>query len=178
MNEQLLETSYVNYCETLLAIRKSREWSVWALTWEEYVTKRLSMSKTRAKLLCDVAKFRAMCRAELFTILPETPENVRPILSLPQKAWIEIWELVVSCATGPINAKHCEAVMQRFNVYSRKKIPPDVLAGMRLRRAAKTMAGFEDGEKVAGQVGKNGFGKIWDDAVRVTIDADQAKRNG
>jgi hypothetical protein len=88
---------------------------------------------------------------------------------------VEIWELVVSCATGPINAKHCEAVMQRFNVYSRKKIPPDVLAGMRLRRAAKTMAGFEDGETVADQIGKDGFGKHWSDAVRVTIEADQRR---
>jgi hypothetical protein len=178
VNEGFLIGAYVTYCTTLLAIRHSGEWREWADTWDEYVRDRWSLSKSRAKLLCSFAAFRLLCEKKEVRRLPDTPEQCKPLLALPKKQWLETWELVVDTADGPINAQHVESTMRRFRIFARKGIPPDVQAGIRVRRAAKTMAEFGDGERLVETVGERGLGNDWKDAVRVTIDADQARMNG
>lgn len=175
MNEDLMVTEYVRYCESLLALRKSGDWKSWHETWEEYVSSRWGLSKTRAKLLCGFAKFREMCEAELFGTLPETPEQVKAILALPQKQWLETWELVLAYVSFPIRPSNVEAAMQHFHIYANKRVPPDVLKAQRVRRAAKTLAGMESGEKLVEEIGARGLGKNWGKAVEVVIEADQAR---
>lgn len=184
MNADLLTQSYRDYCETLLAIRRSGEWKEHATTFDDYAKLRWSLSKTRAKLLCDFAKLIGLCRKEGLP-LPDTPENVKPLLSLAQKHWLDVWRLVLDCTGasmngGPkiINAASVQAVMDRFGIVAHKKLPEHVLKGQRVRRAAKTMAEIGDGEALVGQVGKRGLGKYWDDGVRVVIEADQARMDG
>lgn len=176
MNEQLLASHYERMCETLWAIKKSGDWKATCSSFDIYVSRRWSLSKTRAKLLCNFAEFVADCRKEYLRI-PDAPENVKPILALAKKHWLDAWRLCVHYADGPINADHCEATLDHFGMYARKKLPPHVLNGQRVRRAAKTMAEFEDGEKLVTQIGADGLGRKWDDAVRVVIDADQARMN-
>lgn len=177
MNEQLLTSYYADYCETLLAIRRSGEWKDWSGTWEEYVGKRWSLSKSRAKLLCQFAKLRAMCHVEHMR-LPETPEQVKAILALPQKQWLETWDLVTATAGKDlVNAAHVDAVMTRFHIYARKRLSPEAMKAIRVRRAAKTMAEMEDGERLVGEIGGKALGKNWNKAVEVVIEADQARLN-
>jgi len=174
MNEQFFASANLQMCEHLAAIRKSGDWHHYAASFDVYVQLRWSLSKTRAKLLCDFAKFCKMVGQEKLKI-PGSPENVRPILMLPQKRWLEIWAICINYADGPINAKHCTATMEQFGFIARKKIPEKILNSRRVRHAAKTMAQFKDGEALVEQVGVKGLGGDWDMAVRVTIDADQAK---
>jgi hypothetical protein len=178
VNEQLLVDHYATYCETLLAIRKSGDWREWHETWDEYVVKRWSISKSRAKLLCNFAKFRRMARDELYGTLPETAEQVRPILALSHRLWLEVWELCVCYADGPINARHCEGVMMHFGINARKKLSPDAIKAIRVRRAAKTMAEMKDGQALVTEIGGRALGKNWNKAVEVVIDADQARLDG
>lgn len=177
MNEDLMVTEYVRYCDSLLALRKSGDWKSWHDTWEEYVSSRWGLSKTRAKLICDFAKFREMAEAELFGTLPETPEQVRAVLALPQKQWLETWELVLSYCSLPIRPTNVEAALQNFHIYANKRVPPDVLKAMRVRRAAKTLAGMESGEQLVQEIGARALGKNWNKAVEVVIDADNERRN-
>lgn len=177
VNDQLLSSYWVSLCETLLAIRKSREWRDWHETWDEYVTLRWSMSKSRAKLLCDFASLREMCHVELFGTLPETPDAVKPLLALPRKQWLEVWELVVNYCKHPITASAVEATMQHFHIYANKKLSPEALKAIRVRRAAKVMAEMHDGEKLVSEIGGRALGKNWGKAVEVVISADQARLN-
>lgn len=177
MNEDLWVSSYVAFCESLWGLRKSGDWKAWHETWEEYVQQRWGLSKSRAKLLCDFAKFRALCEAELFGTLPDTPEQVKALLALPQRAWLETWELVCNYCKAPITPQNVESCMQHFKIFARKSVPPDVLKGIQVRRAAKTLAGMKDGEKLVHEIGTRGLGAKWDEAVRVVIDADQERMN-
>lgn len=177
MNEDLMVTEYVNYCRSLLALRKSGDWKAWHETWEDYVASRWGLSKTRAKLLCAFARFRELAESELFITLPETPEQVRHVLALPQKQWLETWELVLSFCSLPIRPANVEAAMQHFHIYANKRVPPDVLKAQRVRRAAKTLADVGDGEQLVNEIGARALGKNWNKAVEVVIDADQARLN-
>lgn len=175
MNEQLLANYHQQLAETLLAIKKSGDWKPYA-TWEYYVQKRWSLSKSRAELLCKFAKFCGLCRAQNYR-MPDSPENVKPILALAQKRWIDAWALCVQYADGPINAGHCEATLAQFGFITRKKLPPHVLNGQRVRKAAKLLAGVEDGERLVEEGGARVLGKEWDTGIRHAIDIDQAKWN-
>jgi len=173
MSEQLLGTAYQQLCEHLLAIRKSGEWRTEAVSFDTYVKLRWSISKTRAKLLCDFAAFCQMARKDYLRV-PDSPDNIKPILALPHKHWVATWKLCCDYADGkPINASHCQATMDHFGVVARKRIPDYILNRKQVRKAAATMAAFKDGEKLADQVGVEGLGKHWKEAVRVTIEADQ-----
>lgn len=177
MNEELMVSSYVTYCQNLLALRKSGDWKDWHETWDGYVKERWGLSKTRAKLVCGFAKFRAMCEAELFGTLPETPEQVKELLALPQKQWIEVWELVLSVCTFPIRPQNVESAMQHFGIYAHKTLSPEALKAIRVRRAAKTMAEMGSGAAVVSEIGGKALGKNWNKAVEFVIDADQERQN-
>lgn len=177
MNEQLLEGAYVTYCQTLLAVRKSGDWKAWYDDWSEYVKKRWGLSKSRAKVLCDFAQFRAMCESELFGTLPETPEQVKALLALPKKRWLETWELILSVCKSPILQQNVESAMEHFGIYANKKLAPEALKAIRVRRAAKTIAEMGDGAQLVGEIGGRALGKNWDKAVEVVIEADQARMN-
>jgi hypothetical protein len=177
MNEDLMVTEYVRYCESLLALRKSGDWKDWHETWDEYVVKRWGLSKARAKLVCDFAKFRQMLQAELFGTLPDTPEQVKALLALPQKQWLETWELVLQDNRLPITPQNVESTMQRFHIFAHKTLSPEAKKAIRVRRAAKTMAEMQDGTKLVGEIGGKALGKNWTKAVEVVIDADQARMN-
>ncbi len=175
MNEELMTSSYVTYCQNLLALRKSGDWRSWHETWDDYVKIRWGLSKSRAKLVCDFAKFLGMCEAELFGTLPETPEQVKALLALPQKQWLETWELVLSVCKLPVTPQNVESAMQHFHIFAHKRMSPDALKAIRVRRAAKTMAEMNDGTKLVAEIGGKALGKNWNKAVEVVIDADQAR---
>lgn len=177
MNDQILVSCYVDYCETLLAIRKSGDWKEWHETWDAYVADRWGLSKSRAKLLCNFARFRQLCEKESTGALPETPESVKTILALPQKAWLETWELVTNYCKPPITAQNIAACLEHFKIFAHKRVPPEVLKAIQVRRAAKTLANMGDGEQLVQQIGANGLGAKWNEAVRVVIDADQERMN-
>jgi hypothetical protein len=177
MNEGLMVSGYVGYCENLLALRKSGDWRAWFETWDEYVQKRWGLSKSRAKLVCDFAKFRRECEAEMLSDLPETPEQVKALLSLPQKQWLETWELVLNYCKPPITPANIEGAMQHFHIYARKSLSPEAVKAIRVRRAAKVMAEMHDGEQLVNEIGGRALGKNWTKAVEVVIDADQARMN-
>lgn len=177
MNEQLLASYYVSMAETLLAIRKSRDWDASCADFYDYAAKRWSLSKSRAKLLCDFAVFREMCHVELYSTLPETPEAVKSLLALPKKQWLEVWELVVNYCKPPITSAAVDATMQHFRIFANKKLSPEALKAIRVRRAAKVMAEMKDGEQLVSEIGGRALGKNWGKAVEVVISADQARLN-
>lgn len=177
MNEHFVESSYATYCQTLLAVRKSGDWKAWYDDWSEYVKKRWGLSKSRAKVLCDFAQFRDMCESEMFGTLPETPEQVKALLALPKKRWLETWELVISLCKYPILPQNVESAMEHFGIYANKKLAPEALKAIRVRRAAKTIAEMGDGAQLVGEIGGRALGKNWDKAVEVVIEADQARMN-
>ena len=114
MSEQLLGTAYQQLCEHLLAIRKSGEWRTEAVNFDTYVKLRWSISKTRAKLLCDFAAFCQMARKDYLRV-PDAPENIKPILDLTHGKWMGVWRLCIDYADGkPINAQSCQAIMDHF----------------------------------------------------------------
>jgi hypothetical protein len=177
MNEDLMVSAYVGYCENLLALRKSGDWKAWHETWDEYVRVRWGMSKSRAKLVCDFAKFRAMCESEMMSTLPDTPEQVKAMLALPQKQWLETWELVLNYCKPPILPQNVESAMQHFHIYAHKSLSPEAKKAIRVRRAAKTMAEMNNGTELVSEIGGKALGKNWNKAVEVVIDADQARLN-
>lgn len=159
-------------CETLLAIRKSREWAPEFISFEAYVVGRWALSKTRAKLFCDFAKFCAMARAE-YLPLPISPDTVTPVLRLQQSRWMEVWAI---CSSYDAKTKNeIQSLLAHLGIGNSKRIPQYILNGRRVRKAAETLAEFNDGEKLVDEIGPDALGKNWDEAVRVTIDADQAK---
>jgi hypothetical protein len=160
-----------------LALRKSGDWKDWHDSWDDYVASRWGLSKTRAKLLCNFAKFRRMCEAELMGTLPETPEQVKAVLALPQKQWLETWELVLSYCSLPIRPANVEAALMHFHVYPHRRLSPEALKAIRVRRAAKTLADMQNGEQLVAEIGAKALGKNWAKAVEVVIDADQARLN-
>lgn len=170
-------SAYVGFCESLLGLRKSGDWKDWHETWEDYVRVRWGLSKSRAKLVCDFAKFRQMCEAEMMSTLPDTPEQVKDLLALPQKQWLDTWELVLNDNKPPIRPQNVESTMQRFHIYAHKSLSPEAKKAIRVRRAAKTMAEMNDGEKLVAEIGGKALGKNWQKAVEVVIDADQARMN-
>lgn len=177
MNEQLLEGACATYCQALLAIRKSGDWKAWHDDWFEYCKQRWGLSKTRAKALCDFAKFRDMCDAELIGTMPESPEQVKPLLTLPQKRWIETWTLVLSVCKFPITPHNVESAMEHFGIFANKKLSPEARKAIRVRRAAKTMAEMSNGTELVHEIGGRALGKNWTKAVEVVIDADNERRN-
>jgi hypothetical protein len=175
MNEQILESAYASYCESLLALKRSGDWKPRHKTWEDYAKARLGLSKSRAKLLCGFAKFRALLEAELFGTLPESPEQVKALLALPQRQWVEAWELVITDNGAPISPQNVDSTLQRFHLYAHKKLAPDVVKAIRVRRAAKVMAEMQNGTELVGEIGGRALGVNWTKAVEVIIDADQAR---
>lgn len=173
MSDQLLAAAWEQVCTNLWAIRQSRAWMLESASWEAYCRKRWSLTKTQAKLYVNFAKFCTMCR-EAYLPVPESPDNVKPILALTHKRWLSTWKICLDYSDGPVNASHCDATMQQFSIISRKRIPAKVLESKRVQKAAEIMASFGDGERLVDQVGVNGLGTKWKDGVRVTIEADEA----
>lgn len=174
MTESLIGAAWLQLCGHLLSVRRTGSWKAHASSFDLYVQQRWSLSKTRAKLMCDFAKFCSLARENLLRI-PDSPDNIKPVLELPHRRWMDAWRVCVNYAEGPINAAHCQATLSQFGFIVRKRLPEHVLNGQRLRKAAKSLANLGDGEKVAEQLGPRGFGKDWDKAVEVVIDADQTK---
>lgn len=170
-------SSYVTYCLNLLALRKSDDWKAWHETWDDYVKVRWGLSKSRAKLLCGFARLRGMCEAEGYGVLPESPEQVKELLALPQKLWLETWELVLNYCKPPIMPHNIEGVMQHANLYAHKKLSPEAMKAIRVRRAAKTMSEMNNGTALVHEIGGKALGKNWNKAVEVVIDADNARRD-
>lgn len=175
MNEQLLGSAYVSYCESLLALKRSGDWKAWFESWDEYVKARWGLSKSRAKLLCAFIKLRTLLEAELFGTLPETPEQVKSILALPQKQWLETWELVINDNKLPISPQNVDSTLERFHIYPHKKLSPEAVKAIRVRRAAKTLASMNNGTELVAEIGGRALGKNWNKAVEVIIEADQAR---
>lgn len=109
--------------------------------------------------------------------LPDSPENIAPLLGLPQKRWMDVWQMYRQFATGPTTASSCQAFLDHFGQGRRKKIPLHILHGKQVRKAAETLASLGDGEALVEEIGPRGLGSKWDEAVRTVIDADQARMN-
>ncbi len=174
MSESLFTLAIQQQCEHLLAIRKSGDWRRDAASFDIYCKKRWSLSKTRAKLLCDFAKFCQMAREEHMK-LPDSPDNVRPLLSLPQRCWLDVWTMVLDYSREPVGAAALSAIFDHLGIVSRNRVPSWILNGKRVRKAAETIAGLGDGTELVDDIGPQGLGKHWDKAVKVVIDADNAK---
>ena len=177
MSESLLAAAWVQVADNMLAIRRAGDWRRDAASFDVYVAKRWSISKTRAKMLCNFATFCSMARGE-FLRIPDSPDNIKPILDVAKKRWMDSWRICLDHAGDQlINAEHCKATMEYYGMGVRHKVPPKVLKGQRIRRATKTIAGMEDGTELVNDVGVGGLGHDWDVAMEVMIDADQAKMN-
>ena len=173
MSETLLGAGWEQVSTNLLSIRQSRAWQKEAVSWDIYCKQRWSLSKTRAKLLCNFGKLCVDCR-KAYLPVPDSPDNVAPILALTHKRWLETYRICVDYANGaPINAAHCQATMEHFSIIARKRVPDFVLNQKRLQKSVSTIASFGDGEKLVDEIGTNGLGKKWKDGVRVMIEADQ-----
>lgn len=179
MNEQILESNYVAYCESLYGLRRGGEWKAWHETWDGYVRERWGLSKSRAKLICAFIKMRSMLHDQTFGFgtLPQTPEQVKSILALPQKQWLETWDLVLNDNKPPISPGNVDSTLQRFHIFPHKKLSPEALKAIRVRRAAKVMAEMSNGTELVDEIGGRALGKNWVKAVEVVIDADQARLN-
>lgn len=174
MSEPFVQAGWEQVASNLLAIRQSRSWQSEAVSWEHYCKQRWSLSKTRAKLLCNFAKLCAECRKEYLHV-PDSPDNVAPILALSHKRWLEAYRVCLDYAKGkPLNAEHCRSIMEHFGIVAHKRVPDFVLKKKRVQKAASTMASFGDGEKLVDEIGAESLGKKWKDGVRVMIEADQA----
>lgn len=172
---KMMLESYVSYCEGMVELRRRGEWKQHAATFAEYAAARFSLSKTRVELICKFVALRRDAQAAGLA-LPETPEQVAPLLALPRKRWLEAWELVLDVSGGEVTARTIQGVFERFGICVRRRVPPHILRGIRVRRAAKALAAEADGEALALELGRRGLGRHWDDAVRVVIDADQTVR--
>jgi hypothetical protein len=179
VNEQILASSYVSYCESLLALKRSGDWKAWFESWDEYVKARWGLSKSRAKQICAFIKMRQLFHEETFGFgwLPETPEQVKSILALPQKQWLETWELVLNDNALPISPQNVDSTLERFHIYPHKKLSPEALKAIRVRRAAKTMAEMNNGAELVAEIGGRALGTNWQRAVAVVIEADEARMN-
>ena len=174
MNEALFIQANHDLADNLLAIRKAGDWRHYKYDWPAYIQWRFNLSKTRAKLLCDFAQFVKMCR-DNGVPLPETPENVQPILLLPRGQWIDAWSRCCEFAEGHMTAQFCRATLDHFGYGGRKTVPPHVLKARRTRKAMETLAELGDGEKLVDEIGTKALGKNWDKGVRTVIDADQRR---
>lgn len=172
MSEQFLSASIREYCEHLLALRKSRDWSADWETFDDYVKARWSLSKTRAKRYCHFALFCRMAEAAKLPI-PDSPDNIAPILSLAQKRWMHAWEIVYS--EGPVNELRCKAVLAHYGFVLHKRIPENVKLRNDVKKATKTLAEIRDGEALVDKLGPN-LGHDWDMAGHVWIEADQKRQ--
>jgi hypothetical protein len=112
-----------------------------------------------------------------YAVLPETPEQVKELLALPQKQWLETWDLVLDDNQPPILPRNVESTLQRFAIFAHKKLSPEALKAIRVRRAAKTMAEMKSGTELVSEIGGRALGVNWTKAVEVVIDADQARLN-
>jgi len=176
MNEQLMAAAWQQVCDNVKSLRKSDGWRGSHADFNSYVKARWSLSKTRAKLYCDFSTFSAMCRAEHLHI-PDSPDNVKPILELAQKHWIDTWILCIDKADGSLTLshKHIKSVLDYYGIGIKRRVPASILKARKVRAAAKTMADIGDGEALVDEIGVTGLGHDWDLGVKVTIDADQAK---
>jgi hypothetical protein len=176
MNEQLLTGSLIAYCETVLAIKREGSWKRQFKTFEQYALARWGLSKPRASLLCNFVRLRGLLKDELFGLLPETPEQVKALVRLPRVKWAEAWQFVLDDnGRPPITPQNVESTLSRFGLSGHKVLSPEAKKAIRLRRAAKVIADCEDGTQLVQEIGARGLGKNWDSAVRVTIEADQAR---
>lgn len=177
MSESLVKAGWESVCTNLWAIRRSRSWQQLASSWDVYAKRYWSLSKSRAGLMVKFAKLCALCREE-YQPVPDSPDNVAPILALPEKKWTAAWQVCRDMARNePINAEHCESTLQHFGMNARKRVPEKVLKARRFQKATKDIASVQDGEALVEDIGVRGLGKYHDDAVRVLIDSDQAARN-
>lgn len=170
MNEDLFGSANYTLCQNLLALKKDDEWQRDHGDFYAYTKKRWGLSKTRTKLLLAFVHFVTMAR-EARMRLPESPENVAPVLNLPQKLWLVAWEYCVTCAEGPITLSHVQATLARFGLISRKKLPPEVMDNMRAKRAAKNLAEIENVENV------KSVSNDWEAGVHNMIEIDQQRMN-
>lgn len=174
MSESLFALAIRQQCEHLLAIRKSGDWRRDATSFDTYCKKRWSLSKTRAKLLCDFAVFCRMAQ-DSYMRVPDSPDNIRPLLALPQRRWLDVWTMVLDYAREPVSASSLSAILDHLGIVSRNRMPSWILNGKRVRKAAETLADLGDGEKLVDEIGPQGLGQKWDKAVKVVIEADQRK---
>ena len=176
MNEPLFAAAYQQLADALLAIHRSREWSLEYDSFDAYVAGRWNLPKTRARLLVNFAKFCGLCREEGIPI-PETPETVAPIFRLAQKRWLQVWQMVRQYAEAPYTSDDCQGIMNHFGIYPNDRPPEHVVKGRKIRRAAKTIAEMKDGTELVREIGGDALGDDWDDAVRVAVDADCERRS-
>lgn len=177
MSESLLSAGWHQVADNLLAIRRSGSWREDCASFDVYVVKHWSLSKSRAKALCQFSTFCAMCR-DLHLPVPSSPDNIMPILKLKQRGWIDTWRICLDLAEGKaVNATHCKATMDYYGIGIKYRCPPAILKARKLRKATNVMADMGDGEKLVEEIGRDGLGANWDAAVEVMIDADQAKMN-
>ena len=177
MDEELLESLWLQLADQIRVIRDSRQWIGEGGTWDVYCRNRWSISKSRANLLYKFSKFAAMVR-ETDLPAPSSPDNVAPILQLTQKRWVDCYRYCVNFnRPESLNAERCKAAIEHAGVSIRRRVPPHVLKSSRVKKCAETLAALEDGEKLVEEIGANGFGDAWDKAVKIVIDADQ-KRSG
>lgn len=175
MTDQLMTGAWQQLADNLLSIRRSGGWRRPGVrSFEDYAARRWSLSKSRAALLCDFATFCGMCRRHMLP-LPDSPDNIKPILELRKRDWADVWAMCVQ--HHAVNAKDYQALLAHLGIISRRKIPPSVLKTKKVRKAVETMAGLQDGEALVDEIGPDGLGPKWDDAVKVVIDADQERMN-
>lgn len=174
MNEGLLSNAWQQVCDNLLALRKARDWAQEFSSFDEYVAERWSLSKSRAKVLCNYSILCKMCR-EKYIKVPDSPDNVRPILELPQYQWLDAWQRCQEKLSGTPNAKQVYSVLEFYGMGIKRRVPPEVAKARKVRKAAKLLAEMEDGEKLVDEIGASALGHDWDMGLRVAIDADQAK---
>ena len=174
MSEELLIASFEQVCQNLLAIRKERDWVGSYTSFDDYLKLRWSLSKTRGKLFCSFALFSNMAR-EAGVRMPDTPDNIAPLLNLPQKQWLDAWEMVCAHHKGYINAVGVLSTLDFYGLGVRRRVPAKILKARKIQAAARTLAHEHDGEKLVEDIGAKGLGHDWDMAVKVVIDADQAK---
>ena len=95
MSQALLTSSYLSYCENLHSIHHNSWYKPEFESFDAFAAS-LSLSKARAKLIINFVNFRLMAENEGMR-MPTSPEQVRSLLSMPRKRWLEIWELVLDC---------------------------------------------------------------------------------
>lgn len=163
----MIAASFQQLADNLLAIRKSRDFAGYK-TFDEYAKRVLSLSKTKARQWCNFSTFCRMCREENLPP-PVTPDNVAAILGMPQKTWMSTWRYCVD-----MSATNAQQIAE-LGVVQRKRVPEHILKARQVKKAAKTFAELEDGERVVDLVGPDGLGRHWPDAVRFVIEADQSR---
>ena len=164
MNDDFISGAWQTLCDGYVAERKQHG--------EAYVMSRWSLSKSRLNLFTKFSKFCRMCRDEGLAA-PLSPDIAAPVLRLPQKRWMDTWNMCYQRSAD--TAQSIQSLMDHVGINTRKRPPDHVVKRNRVRKASQTLAEIGDGEALVDQIGPHGLGKQWPDAVRVVIDADQAR---